>query len=185
MCICFLNLFSLSFRCPQLRTLSLKRSNMSQAMLNCPLLQHLDIASCHKLLDAAIRSAATSCPQLASLDVSNCSCVSDETLREIAQACANLHILNASYCPNISLEVGPVYLMLFFSPTFVVSISVFLTFVPFSSLKSVHLPMLTVLKLHSCEGITTASMTWIANSPALEVCDCFCFYHTNCTTIFN
>ncbi|KAL1219568.1 F-box/LRR-repeat protein 15 [Cardamine amara subsp. amara] len=128
----------LSIRCPQLRSLSLKRSNMSQAMLNCPLLQLLDIASCHKLLDAAIRSAATSCPQLESLDVSNCSCVSDETLREIAQACANLHILNASYCPNISLE-------------------------------SVHLPMLTVLKLHSCEGITSASMTWIANSPALEV----------------
>uniref|UniRef100_A0A1J3K3K4 F-box/LRR-repeat protein 15 n=1 Tax=Noccaea caerulescens TaxID=107243 RepID=A0A1J3K3K4_NOCCA len=128
----------LSIRCPQLRTLSLKRSNMSQAMLNTPLLQLLDIASCHKLLDAAIRSAATSCPQLESLDVSNCSCVSDETLREIAQACANLHILNASYCPNISLE-------------------------------SVHLPMLTVLKLHSCEGITSASMTWIANSPALEV----------------
>lgn len=100
--------YILSFRCPQLRSLSLKRSNMSQAMLNCPLLQLLDIASCHKLLDAAIRSAATSCPQLESLDVSNCSCVSDETLREIAQACANLHILNASYCPNISLEVGPV-----------------------------------------------------------------------------
>ncbi|CAH2077070.1 unnamed protein product [Thlaspi arvense] len=128
----------LSIRCPQLRSLSLKRSNMSQAILNCPLLQLLDIASCHKLLDAAIRSAATSCPQLESLDVSNCSCVSDETLREIAQACANLHLLNASYCPNISLE-------------------------------SVHLPMLTVLKLHSCEGITSASMTWIANSPALEV----------------
>ncbi|KAL0872687.1 hypothetical protein Bca101_022392 [Brassica carinata] len=128
----------LSLRCPQLRSLSLKRSNMSQAMLNCPLLQLLDIASCHKLLDAAIRSAAISCPQLESLDVSNCSCVSDETLREIAQACAGLHILNASYCPNISLE-------------------------------SVHLPMLTVLKLHSCEGITSASMTWIANSHALEV----------------
>ncbi|KAF3593826.1 hypothetical protein DY000_02027794 [Brassica cretica] len=128
----------LSIRCPQLRCLSLKRSNMSQAMLNCPLLQLLDIASCHKLLDAAIRSAAISCPRLESLDVSNCSCVSDETLREIAQACASLHILNASYCPNISLE-------------------------------SVHLPMLTVLKLHSCEGITSASMTWIANSPALEV----------------
>ena len=101
-----LSLFFLSSRCPQLRSLSLKRSNMSQAMLNCPLLQLLDIASCHKLLDAAIRSAAISCPQLESLDVSNCSCVSDETLREIAQACARLHILNASYCPNISLEVG-------------------------------------------------------------------------------
>ncbi|GFQ00036.1 F-box/LRR-repeat protein 15 [Phtheirospermum japonicum] len=127
-----------SIRCPQLETLSLKRSSMPHAVLNCPLLRELDIASCHKLTDAAIRSAATSCPLLDSLDMSNCSCVSDETLREIAMACGNLHILDASYCPNISLE-------------------------------SVRLPMLTVLKLHSCEGITSASMVAIAFSDMLEV----------------
>lgn len=95
-----------SCRCPQLETLSLKRSNMAQAVLNCPLLHDLDIGSCHKLSDAAIRSAAISCPQLESLDMSNCSCVSDETLREIASTCPNLQFLNASYCPNISLEVA-------------------------------------------------------------------------------
>ncbi|WZZ09570.1 hypothetical protein YC2023_095491 [Brassica napus] len=128
----------LSLRCQQLRSLSLKRSNMVLAMLHCPLLQRLDIASCYKLQDADIRSAVTSCPQLESLDVSNSSRLSNETLREIAQACAALHILNASYCSNISFE-------------------------------SVHLPMLTVLKLRSCERITSASMTGIANSPALEV----------------
>nr|XP_043619365.1 F-box/LRR-repeat protein 15 isoform X2 [Erigeron canadensis] len=94
----------ISVRCPQLRTLSLKRSSMAHAVLNCPLLRDLDIASCHKLLDAAIRSAVTSCPLLESLDMSNCSCVSDETLRELSLTCGNLHILNASYCPNISLE---------------------------------------------------------------------------------
>ncbi|KAK9055317.1 hypothetical protein SSX86_026399 [Deinandra increscens subsp. villosa] len=128
----------ISVRCPQLQTLSLKRSSMAHAVLNCPLLHDLDIASCHKLLDAAIRSAVTSCPLLESLDMSNCSCVSDETLREISTTCGNLHILNASYCPNISLE-------------------------------SVRLPMLTVLKLHSCEGITSASMAAIAYSYMLEV----------------
>ncbi|XP_071696472.1 F-box/LRR-repeat protein 15-like [Rutidosis leptorrhynchoides] len=94
----------ISVRCPQLQTLSLKRSSMAHAVLNCPLLWDLDIASCHKLLDAAVRSAVTSCPLLESLDMSNCSCVSDETLREISLTCANLHFLNASYCPNISLE---------------------------------------------------------------------------------
>lgn len=94
-----------SYRCPQLETLSLKRSSMPHAVLNCPLLHDLDIASCHKLSDAAIRSAATACPLLESLDMSNCSCVSDETLREIAQTCASLRVLDASYCPNISLEV--------------------------------------------------------------------------------
>ncbi|PWA59312.1 F-box family protein [Artemisia annua] len=128
----------ISVRCPELQTLSLKRSSMAHAGLNCPLLRDLDIASCHKLLDAAVRSAATSCPLLESLDMSNCSCVSDETLREIALICGNLHILNASYCPNISLE-------------------------------SVRLPMLTVLKLHSCEGITSASMAAVSHSYMLEV----------------
>ncbi|GJZ77636.1 F-box/LRR-repeat protein 15 [Tanacetum coccineum] len=125
-------------RCPQLQTLSLKRSSMAHAVLNCPLLSDLDISSCHKLLDAAIRSAVMSCPLLESLDMSNCSCVSDETLREISSTCGNLLILNASYCPNISLE-------------------------------SVRLPMLTVLKLHSCEGITSASMAAISHSYMLEV----------------
>ncbi|KAJ8750940.1 hypothetical protein K2173_016121 [Erythroxylum novogranatense] len=128
----------ITVRCPQLETLSLKRSNMALAALICPLLYLLDIGSCHKLPDAAIRSAATSCPQLESLDMSNCSCVSDETLREIAATCPNLRILNASYCPNISLE-------------------------------SVRLTMLTILKLHSCEGITSASMAAIAYSSMLEV----------------
>ncbi|CAH8326502.1 unnamed protein product [Eruca vesicaria subsp. sativa] len=128
----------LSIRCPQLRSLSLKGINMIQAILNCPLLQHLNIRSCYKLQDADIRSVVTSCPQLESLDVSNCSCVSNETLREIAQACAGLRILNASDCPNISFE-------------------------------SVHFPMLTVLKLHRCGFITSATVAWIANSLALEV----------------
>ncbi|XP_061374889.1 F-box/LRR-repeat protein 15-like [Gastrolobium bilobum] len=128
----------IAVRCPQLETLSLKRSNMAHVVLNCPLLHELDIGSCHKLPDSAIRSAATSCPQLVSLDMSNCSCVSDETLREISQICANLSFLDASYCTNISLE-------------------------------SVRLPMLTVLKLHSCEGITSASMAAISHSYMLEV----------------
>ncbi|KAL2346599.1 hypothetical protein Fmac_000599 [Flemingia macrophylla] len=128
----------IAVRCPQLETMSLKRSNMAQTVLNCPLLQELDIGSCHKLPDSAIRSAVTSCPQLVSLDMSNCSSVSDETLREISLNCANLSFLDASYCQNLSLE-------------------------------TVRLPMLTVLKLHSCDGITSASMAAIAHSSMLEV----------------
>ncbi|KAE8704518.1 hypothetical protein F3Y22_tig00110450pilonHSYRG00538 [Hibiscus syriacus] len=126
-----------SLRCPLLKNLSLKRSNMSQAALNCPLLQLLDISACHKLTDATIGSAVTSCPQLESLDMSNYSCVSDETLQEIARSCFVLHVLNSSYCPNISLE-------------------------------SVRLPMLMVLKLDNCEGITLALMGAIAYSYILE-----------------
>ncbi|KAK9683909.1 hypothetical protein RND81_10G174200 [Saponaria officinalis] len=127
-----------SLRCPQLDTLSLKRSNMALVVLNCPLLRNLDIGSCHKLPDTAIRSAVISCPLLEYLDMSNCSCVSDETLREIADACPSLRELDASYCPNISLE-------------------------------SVRMLLLTVLRLESCEGITSASMTAIAYCNMLEV----------------
>uniref|UniRef100_A0A0D3BLP8 F-box domain-containing protein n=1 Tax=Brassica oleracea var. oleracea TaxID=109376 RepID=A0A0D3BLP8_BRAOL len=137
----------LAIRCQQLRSLSLKGSNTVRAMLHCPLLQHLDIASCRKLLDVVIRSAVTSCPLLESLDVSKCSNLSNGTLREIAQACAGLRMLNASSCPSISFE-------------------------------SVHLPMLTVLKLHRCSCITSVSMTWIANSLALEVLEL-----DNCTML--
>lgn len=96
----------LTYRCPLLRTLSLKRSNMTNANLYCTQLLELDIAACHKLSDAGIRTAATSCASLTNLDMSNCSCVSDETLREIALSCHNLRVLNSSYCANISLEVG-------------------------------------------------------------------------------
>ncbi|RDX76859.1 F-box/LRR-repeat protein 15, partial [Mucuna pruriens] len=161
----------IAVRCPQLETMSLKRSNMAQVVLNCPLLQELDIGSCHKLPDAAIRAAATSCPQLVSLDMSNCSCVSDETLREIALSCANLSFLDASYCPNISLEVcfrvynhSCIYRLNAFLTLFDMVAHLFVLF-----LKSVRLPMLTVLKLHSCEGITSASMAAIAHSYMLEV----------------
>lgn len=157
-------------RCPQLEHLSLKRSNMAQAVLNCPLLHLLDIASCHKLSDAAIRLAATSCPQLESLDMSNCSCVSDESLREIALSCANLRILNSSYCPNISLEVSFCILIVFCFFVFVVNGNTLFDTRPcFCLSKSVRLPMLTVLQLHSCEGITSASMAAISHSYMLEV----------------
>ncbi|KAL4195823.1 hypothetical protein AMTRI_Chr04g243000 [Amborella trichopoda] len=133
----------ISIRCSQLERVSLKRTNMGHAMLNCPQLRWLDVASCHKLSDASVRSAATSCPLLTSLDLSNCSCVSDETLREIALACPNLSILDASYCPNISLEF-------------------------------VRLPMLTNLKLHSCEGINSASMAAISYCSLLEALQLDC-----------
>ncbi|GMP49654.1 hypothetical protein CsSME_00016573 [Camellia sinensis var. sinensis] len=120
------------------RVLRISVRCMAHAVLNCPILHDLDIASSHKFSNAAIHSAPTSCPLLESLDMSNCSCVNDETLREIALTCGNLHVLNASNCPNISL-------------------------------KSVRLPMLIVLKLHSCEGITSASMAAISHSYMLEV----------------
>ena len=92
-------------RCPLLETLSLKRSDILSAILSCPLLRELDVASCHKLSDPGVRVAAISCPLLQSLDISNCSYVSDDTLTEIAAACLELCFLDASYSPNISLEV--------------------------------------------------------------------------------
>lgn len=141
-----------SVRCPQLETMSLKRSNMAQAVLTCPLLRELDISACHKLSDAAVRSAATSCPQLESLDMSTCSCVSDETLREIALTCANLHFLNASYCPNISLEsvrLPMLTVLKLHSCEGITSAS--MSAISFSS-------MLEVLELDNCSLLTSVSL---------------------------
>ncbi|CAD5188110.1 unnamed protein product [Musa acuminata subsp. malaccensis] len=129
--------FRISIRCPQLQILSLKRTSMAHVSLSCPQLRELDLTACHKLSDAAIRSAVTTCPLLGSLNMSSCSCVTDETLREIAFACPNLCILDASYCPNVSFE-------------------------------SVRLPMLIDLKLDSCEGITSTSMSALSYSHMLE-----------------
>jgi hypothetical protein len=92
-------------RCPQLETLSLKRTGTASAMLHCRRLINLDVSACIKLSDAGVRAAATACPLLASLDMSNCAYVSDETLREISLVCTHLRTLDASFCPNISLEV--------------------------------------------------------------------------------
>jgi hypothetical protein len=78
---------------------------MTHVTLHSPQLRELDLSSCHKLSDAAIRAAAVACPKLLSLDTSFCSCVTDETLREISQACPALSSLDASNCPNISFEV--------------------------------------------------------------------------------
>ncbi|WOL01015.1 F-box/LRR-repeat protein 15-like [Canna indica] len=94
----------ITVRCLQVRTLSLKRSTMAHALLTCPQLYELDLSSCHKLSDTAIRLAALPCPLLASLDVSSCLCLTDETIREIASTCPNLSILDASNCPHVSFE---------------------------------------------------------------------------------
>ncbi|CAM6026920.1 unnamed protein product [Sphagnum balticum] len=128
----------IAIRCPQLQTLSLKRTGTASAILQCPQLINLDVSDCTKLSDAGVRAAATACPLLASLDMSNCAYVSDETLREISLVCAGLRSLDASHCPNISLE-------------------------------GVRMPMLTDLKLHSCEGINSSSMAALAHCVMLEV----------------
>ncbi|KAL8503808.1 hypothetical protein ACS0TY_022508 [Phlomoides rotata] len=90
--------------CPKLDTLSMRHSNMPNAVLNCPLLRELDIAHCRQLTDAAIRSAVISCPLLESLDMTKCSTVGDETLRVIAISCVYIRSLVLSCCPNIALR---------------------------------------------------------------------------------
>ncbi|KAI3864276.1 hypothetical protein MKX03_006109 [Papaver bracteatum] len=155
----------ISVRCPQLETLSLKRTNMAHGMLNCPQLQELDIGSCHKLSDAGIRAAVTSCPLLTSLDMSNCSCVSDETLREIAQACANLHVLNASYCPNISLESVRMPMLTVLKLVNCEGIaSASMTAIAFSSL-------LEVLELDNC-GLLTAVSLYLPHLHTIRLVHC-------------
>ncbi|KAL1562306.1 putative F-box/LRR-repeat protein [Salvia divinorum] len=105
-------LLSLYIRCPQLKTLSLKQSDVPHVTLDCPLLHDLNLSDCPHITETSLASISFTCP--------------------------NLHILDAFYCRRISLQLA-------------------------------RLSKLTVLKLHGCEGITSASMVALSrHSTILE-----------------
>eukprot|EP00850_Spirogloea_muscicola_P004252 SM000018S03617 [mRNA] locus=s18:309520:313548:+ [translate_table: standard] len=94
----------ITIKCPMLETLSLRKNTATSLSLACPVLWTLDLASCPKLADSAVREAATSCPLLRALDVSGCPNLSDDTLHDVGTACTGLAHLDASHCPLLSLE---------------------------------------------------------------------------------
>eukprot|EP00850_Spirogloea_muscicola_P002870 SM000011S19048 [mRNA] locus=s11:571186:575936:- [translate_table: standard] len=94
----------ITIKCPMLETLSLRKNTATSLSLACPALWTLDLASCPKLADSAVREAATSCPLLRTLNVSGCPNLSDDTLHDVGAACTGLVHLDASHCPLLSLE---------------------------------------------------------------------------------
>ncbi|MQM11751.1 hypothetical protein Taro_044661 [Colocasia esculenta] len=123
----------------------------------CPLLQNLSLRR------SSMAHAALTCPQLHILDISSCHKLSDAGIRSAAIACPLLTSLDMSFCACVSdetlREIASACPNLHYLDA---------SFCPNISLESVGLQMLTDLKLHNCEGITSVSVAAIARCSMLE-----------------
>ncbi|KAF4352566.1 hypothetical protein F8388_014497 [Cannabis sativa] len=142
----------------RLRHLQLTKCRMMRISIRCPQLETLSLKR------STMAQAALNCPLLHELDIGACHKLSDAAIRSAAISCTQLESLDMSNCSCVSDETlreiaghcGNLR-------------ALDASYCPNISLESVSLPMLTVLKLDNCEGITSASMAAIALSTMLEV----------------
>ncbi|KAJ0031974.1 hypothetical protein Pint_13684 [Pistacia integerrima] len=142
----------------QLRHLELTKCRMMRVSIRCPQLVHLSLKRSN------MAQAVLNCPLLSLLDIVACHKLSDAAIRLAATSCPQLESLDMSNCTCVSDETLR-EIALHCANLHILNSS----YCPNISLESVRLPMLTVLKLHSCEGITSASMAAISYSNMLEV----------------
>ncbi|KAI5669614.1 hypothetical protein M9H77_19467 [Catharanthus roseus] len=129
----------------------------SRVSIRCPQLETLSLKF------SIIPELALNSPLLRDLDIASCH-ISDAAIQSAAISSPLLESLNISNCwgvcdetlRNIALTCRNLHVL-------------HASHCPNISLVSVRLPMLTILKLHSCERITSASMAAIAHSSILEV----------------
>ncbi|KAJ0247345.1 F-box domain-containing protein [Hirschfeldia incana] len=142
----------------QLHKLKIKKCTGLRLSIRCPQLRSLSLKRSNMIL------AMLNCPLLQHLDIASCHKLKDADIRSAVTSCLLLESLDVSNCSCVSnetlREIGQACAGLRILNA---------SYCPNISFESVHLPMLTVLKLHRCDHITSASMTWIADSPALEV----------------
>ncbi|CAH9127401.1 unnamed protein product [Cuscuta epithymum] len=142
----------------RLRCLQLVKCRVLRVSVRCPLLEILSLKR------STMPHAALNCPLLRDLDIASCHKLSDAAIRSAATSCSLLESLDMSNCSCASDETLR-EISLTCSSLRVLDAS----YCPNISLESVRLTTLEVLKLHSCEGITSASMSAIAFSYTLEV----------------
>ncbi|XP_020100177.1 F-box/LRR-repeat protein 15-like isoform X1 [Ananas comosus] len=104
------------------------------------------------------------CPQLHVLDLSSCRDLGDFLIRSAVMTCPLLASLDMSSCTYVSDET----LREIASACPNLS-ALDVSYCPNVSFESVRLPMLTELKLHTCDSITSASIGAISHSHMLEV----------------
>lgn len=154
-----------------LRHLQIIRCRVIRISVRCP---HLEILSLRR---SCMASATLTCPQLHELDVASCHKLSDAGVRVAATSCpllTSLDMSNCSYvsdetlreiaaaCPNLRLLDA--------------------SLCPNISLEAVRMPMLTDMKLHSCEGINASSMAALSHCFMLESLQLdFCWLLTSVT----
>ncbi|KAI3994998.1 hypothetical protein MKX01_019812 [Papaver californicum] len=141
-----------------LRHLQIIKCRVVRISVRCPLLETLSLKRTN------MAHGMLNCPQLQELDIGSCHKLSDAGIRAAATSCPLLTSLDMSNCSCVSdetlREIAQACANLH-----VLNAS----YCPNISLESVRMPMLTVLKLVNCEGITSASMAAIAFSSMLEV----------------
>ncbi|ONK65363.1 uncharacterized protein A4U43_C07F36340 [Asparagus officinalis] len=167
--------------CPALNSLTICDASLGNGIqdiaINHDILRELNIVKC-RVLRISVRCSqlqtlslrrssmahlVLTCPQLHELDLSSCHKLSDAGIRAAAITCSLLASLDLSSCSCVSDET--LREIAFACP----SLSLLdASYCPNISLESVRLPMLMDLKLHSCEGITSASMSAVSYSRMLE-----------------
>ncbi|XP_010261912.1 PREDICTED: F-box/LRR-repeat protein 15-like [Nelumbo nucifera] len=142
----------------RLRHLQILKCRVLRISVRCPQLETLSLKRTN------MTHAMLACPQLHELDIGSCHKLSDAGIRSAATSCPLLASLDMSNCSCVSDET-----LREIALTCVHLRVLNASYCPNISLESVRLPMLTVLKLDSCEGITSASMAAISHSYLLEV----------------
>ncbi|XP_047322294.1 F-box/LRR-repeat protein 15-like [Impatiens glandulifera] len=142
----------------RLRHLQIVKCRVLRISVRCPLLKTLSLKR------SSMAHAALNCPLLHDLDIASCHKLSDAAIRSAATSCPLLEYLDVSNCSCVTDETLR-EVASNCSSVHILNAS----YCPNISLESVRLLMLTVLKLHSCDGITSASMASLAYSSMLEV----------------
>ncbi|CAH8326533.1 unnamed protein product [Eruca vesicaria subsp. sativa] len=142
----------------RLHKLKIKKCSALRLSIRCPQLMSLSLKRSNMIL------AMLNCPLLQHLNISLCHKLQDADIRSAVTSCPQLESLDVSNCSCVSNETLREIAQACAGLRILDA-----AHCPNISFESVHLPMLTVLKLRRCERITSASMTWIANSLALEV----------------
>ncbi|XP_078444649.1 F-box family protein isoform X2 [Wolffia australiana] len=167
--------------CPALKTLHISDaafgSGLQELTVHHDNLRDLHVVKC-RILRVSVRCqqlralslrrssmahALLHTPQLHLLDISSCHKLSDTGIRAAATSCPLLTSLDISLCVCVSDET--LREIAFSCPNLLYLDA---SFCPNISLESVRLPMLTDLKLHNCEGITSVSVVAISHCYMLE-----------------
>ncbi|KAK9131374.1 hypothetical protein Sjap_011861 [Stephania japonica] len=142
----------------RLRELQIIKCRVLRISIKCPLLEILSLKRTN------MAHATLHCPLLHELDIRSCHKLSDAGIRSAATSCPLLTSLDMSNCSCVSDET-----LREIAQTCANLRVLYASYCPNISLESVSMPMLTVLKLDNCEGITSASMVAISRSSMLEV----------------
>ncbi|PKA52374.1 F-box/LRR-repeat protein 15 [Apostasia shenzhenica] len=141
----------------KLRKLSIVKCRVLRVSIRCPQLKVLTLRRTN------MAHALLNCPQLHELDLSSCHKLSDAGIRSAATSCPLLASLDLAFCSCVTDET--LREIALSCPSLCVLDA---SYCPSISLESVRLPLLIDLKLHNCEGITSASISAISHSRILE-----------------